>query len=762
MKKPMAFALRSICYQTELSKIGTVTELTKGSFDLEHCRVIMSGSENIAPYNKPVFRLSTNRNNSIGFTFNSFSSLFESAKEWTALQRRAKCEDTKPVEMSTDLMDCIKYEIKRLLKFRNEKEAKILVSAIQSPNNRTELDALFIPFYFETHQLAKAESLLEESQPVDNLNMLLRGFFQHLQLDLVKKVCGLLPMYTLESYEILIDGYSKLGQIENVKQLLESMKQKSVKMSENILASLVWCLSHKELIDSVSEFNSKACSNLICRYIIERNFTDAVKLSTSAPRLEPDDYLRIVQEAIKVEFNLMIQVVWGELKGHGITPSSSLYKEVIQYAFQRDKIEVALALLNEMINNLVDVDYGLFCVLLDFALSNGKIHESKVLLQKMKDLGYVLDNTLHGILAKYFYTYSLKGESVFLHKHFGNLESLQKTFEEKYSIIYEPTVHCYNEIFLKLFQQNDLDKFLKLFERMGSRGVQPNAMTITLLIKMYVIHRDFEKALKVPFVAKYYGIQPERMHFALIFHALCRSDCLAEAENLLLTMKNTFGVFPNSIFYSSLLFYYLGRRDYKKVFSVFDTMEAMDFVPDIETCNHVIRALFDISNVEEGLNFFEKMKQMNLPRNTFSYSIVVRKLIECNMIQEAITILDDCMEEGNSIQDVPFEVLLRESDIEQYDSMVDVIFRKLDAFGVRLSEKTLPATVQYLARILEKNEIDLFISLAVRILLDFPFIYINQFQNVLELGKSKSKHISDLLELYKKRLLDPEVQKQAW
>ncbi|GMG99809.1 hypothetical protein Nepgr_001649 [Nepenthes gracilis] len=127
-----------------------------------------------------------------------------------------------------------------------------------------------------------------------------------------------------------------------------------------------------------------------------------------------------------------------------------------------------------------------------------------------------------------------------------------------------------------------------------------------------------------------------------------RNGRLSEAMRVTLTMNST-GFKPSIIKYNGLLGALVeDKRDFHDVLLIYKEMVKTGIVPNVDTLNHLIKALFNADRFDSALDQFRRMIKKGCSPNSKTFEIVIGGLVASNRIDESIGIMDEMVKHGLS------------------------------------------------------------------------------------------------------------------
>ncbi|RRT48192.1 hypothetical protein B296_00027950 [Ensete ventricosum] len=304
--------------------------------------------------------------------------------------------------------------------------------------------------------------------------------------------------------------------------------------------------------------------------------------------------------------------------------------------------------LDGFLPNLVTVT-----TVVDALCREGRINEACDLVRNMEDQGMVLDAVLYSCLINGH----LKGGDLIegLRKH--------KLMVDKGIT---PDVISYTSIIDGLCKEGNVEKVIGFLEEMESKGAHANVVTYTVVISGFCRRNKLEEAFHALRKVEELGFVADEFVYSVLIDGLCRKGDLDRVFSLLEELEKkeievgtvTYNTLINSLCkagqaskaneiskgfagdnftYATLLHGYLKEMDVIGILEVKRRLDESGIVPDIVTCNVLIKALFMAvgalttvidtlkkeGRVEDAYQFLLQSEEKGVPVDVFVYSLVV-------------------------------------------------------------------------------------------------------------------------------------------
>ncbi|GAB4835599.1 hypothetical protein Ancab_000507 [Ancistrocladus abbreviatus] len=88
------------------------------------------------------------------------------------------------------------------------------------------------------------------------------------------------------------------------------------------------------------------------------------------------------------------------------------------------------------------------------------------------------------------------------------------------------------------------------------------------------------------------------------------------------------------------------KREFRDIMLIYKEMVKSGVVPNVDTLNHLIKALFDADKVDTALDQFRRLKRKGCVPNTKTFQVVISGLVASNRVDESIGITNEMFEHG--------------------------------------------------------------------------------------------------------------------
>ncbi|KAG8381018.1 hypothetical protein BUALT_Bualt06G0077100 [Buddleja alternifolia] len=293
----------------------------------------------------------------------------------------------------------------------------------------------------------------------------------------------------------------------------------------------------------------------------------------------------------------------------------------------------------------------------------------------------------------------------------GLFEESVKVFKVMKSMGISPSTVTFNNLFLILLKRGRTGVVFELYDEMlRTYGVKPDLYTFNVLIKGFCMNSSVDEAFRKFKEMEKFKCEPDLITYNTIVDGLCRAGKVSVASNVVKGMlKKSDNLRPNVVTYTTLIRGYCGKQEIEEAFNVFREMvdsgikpneitfntiiqglcesqkfdmikkileefqgEGGGFIPDTCTFNTLMNALCNRENLDEAIKIFEKMKKLNVERDSATYSVLIRSLCQKENFDKAEELLDELFER---------EILLRDNNCTPLVAAYNPIFEHLCTDG---------------------------------------------------------------------------------
>jgi pentatricopeptide repeat protein len=447
-------------------------------------------------------------------------------------------------------------------------------------------------------------------------------------------------------FNLLIDGFSKGGNIEGIKQIYCDMVR--LKISPTIVTFNTIIDAYVRDKDLMSAWG--IYEDLLKNKIKPDNFTYSTmfrgirSVSHMPYLLKSFEILEELKKGNEIIDTILVNVILDSciclkedrliveffekvINGHfaPMKPDIITYNTFIKACAQMGLYEKAVSAFNDMLTKVTPNDVT-FNTMIDVCVRNHNMSQVWSIIERMKDFGIKPDNFTYSTIIKGLNKAScLDGESE-LSLAFKLFENVKK-FAKPDEILY----NCIMDACLRF---GEYDKMMQVYTEMCEDQVKPSSITCGIMIKAYGMSGQLDKAFEVYRQMKKNDILLSSVTYGCLMNACIKNDNLKKAFELYQEIKDN-GVEMNTVLYTTLIKAYAKTRNLRQVIDVFNSMKKdKENSPNNITYNSVIDCC--IKNNELGMaeKMFHEMVVSGLKPDIITFSTLIKgclKLSELNM-----------------------------------------------------------------------------------------------------------------------------------
>ncbi|XP_076920525.1 pentatricopeptide repeat-containing protein At1g80880, mitochondrial-like [Bidens hawaiensis] len=190
---------------------------------------------------------------------------------------------------------------------------------------------------------------------------------------------------------------------------------------------------------------------------------------------------------------------------------------------------------------------------------------------------------------------------------------------------YTHMISCFSKV-------NNLFDSLRLFDEMNKKGWRPNRMAYNSLVCVLAHENCHEEALKILDKMKDMNIIPDSITFNYIIHPLCKAGKLVNARRVLSRMLEE-NINPTIDTYHA----FLEGKDltFEESFELLDRMMKSGNGPNRDTFVLILRKFLELSEVENALKIWVKMKEYEVSPDSAHFGMMVEGLVKHGLVTKA-------------------------------------------------------------------------------------------------------------------------------
>ncbi|XP_071729743.1 uncharacterized protein [Rutidosis leptorrhynchoides] len=185
------------------------------------------------------------------------------------------------------------------------------------------------------------------------------------------------------------------------------------------------------------------------------------------------------------------------------------------------------------------------------------------------------------------------------------------------------TTDTYYHIIMKLGVASRVDEMEGFCNEMVKYAFAASEQALLSLIDSFISYNKIDEALRVFFVLNSVGHKPP-----------------------IVLINRLLGVLVE------------GKKGIKSVLFVYKEMVKASIFPNVETLNYILEALFDTGRVDSAMDQYKRIRKKGCCPNSRTYEIMVSGLICNNLLDEAIVVLDEILDNNCDLESKFFSNVL--------------------------------------------------------------------------------------------------------
>ncbi|KZV43685.1 pentatricopeptide repeat-containing protein chloroplastic-like [Dorcoceras hygrometricum] len=173
------------------------------------------------------------------------------------------------------------------------------------------------------------------------------------------------------------------------------------------------------------------------------------------------------------------------------------------------------------------------------------------------------------------------------------------------------TGHTYQSMILKLGMAGNVEKMEEFCHEMAKEKFPGFADSFLMLLDSFVRNQRLNEALRVLYVMNLTSFKPS---------------------------LETFNALMGALVY--------GKKDFKDVLFVFKEMVKAGVLPNIDTLNYLLEALFEDGRVDTAVDQYVRMHKKGCVPNSRTFEILISSLATRNRVEDSIVILNEMFQLG--------------------------------------------------------------------------------------------------------------------
>ncbi|GLJ37651.1 hypothetical protein SUGI_0764930 [Cryptomeria japonica] len=346
---------------------------------------------------------------------------------------------------------------------------------------------------------------------------------------------------------------------------------------------------------------------------------------------------------------------------------SDSYLSIIVILSSSNMLDAAQAIIEQMNNNGLQIDSGIFAVLMKCYGDLGKTREALDVFDSMKTKGYVPGtNSYNTILVALVRAKELEmAESIYV-EMLGYRVNMN-------TLTFTTMIHC-------LCLRNKLEEAKGMLENMLDQGSSPDVVTYTTLISSLCKRGKMSQAFDIFGKMQEQGCSPNVITYNFMIYGLCFVGKV-EAAIVWLQKMPSKGCTPNIYSYTCVMdgLGKVGRTNEAK--QLLSEAIGKGLAPTLVSYNALFHGYFREGRPDDALDLFDEMSRKGIRPNKVSYTTLIHGLVKWRRIPEALRLQDAIELKGYKLDFPTLKALLQGLCKEGSHKNACRLFRKMQEMG---------------------------------------------------------------------------------
>lgn len=207
-----------------------------------------------------------------------------------------------------------------------------------------------------------------------------------------------------------------------------------------------------------------------------------------------------------------------------------------------------------------------------------------------------------------------------------------------------PNLVTYNIVLSTHCEKLDMDASFNMLKTIYEAEMTPSNVTFNHLMKAHFRLQKYEEVMRLfwEMLEKCHGADPPT--YAATIEGFCKGGAMKQAEELYMEMRRRGSIFSEPVF-CNLIGGFFNEGEIQKALDVFD------FIPEklertVMSYNAVMDGFCKAGQLQEALQYLDKLAESNLSPNAASYTILMNGYITQGKLQEAEKLFRSMTEKG--------------------------------------------------------------------------------------------------------------------
>ncbi|XP_078150740.1 uncharacterized protein LOC144546074 [Carex rostrata] len=312
------------------------------------------------------------------------------------------------------------------------------------------------------------------------------------------------------------------------------------------------------------------------------------------------------------------------MSDQGCEPNVVTYSTLITGLCKAGRIEDALNLFDDMLQRGCFPNAHTYAPILRAFCSEGRIQEAKELIESMSTNGCQPDVVIYNILV-----YGLC--------KIGDFDEVERVISASKENGWEPDAVTYSTYIAGLCHAGEAQEALWQLEGMVQKGFKPTTIGLNILLEGIGREMNVSTSRVLLETCGYLGFDVDIVSYNTVMSQLCDMERWVDVLNLFVDLFKK-GLQPDTYTFNILILCLCKEGDFGMVKSV---CKFNGFVPDLVTCDILLREFYVSREVRELKFVFDYLKRGDIVPNMLFYGTIVDCLCKSGRIFEAVTLVRD-------------------------------------------------------------------------------------------------------------------------
>ncbi|KAL5699054.1 hypothetical protein ACHQM5_030008 [Ranunculus cassubicifolius] len=264
-------------------------------------------------------------------------------------------------------------------------------------------------------------------------------------------------------------------------------------------------------------------------------------------------------------------------------------------------------------------------------------------------------------------------------------EEAEGFFQEMLELGVKPDIVSYNCLVDVYCKGREVDKALKVMEKMRDEEITPDVYTYTSIIGGLGLVGQPDKARDVLTEMREYGCIPDAAAYNAVIRNFCIAKRLGDAYNMMDEMSRK-GLTPNATTYNLLFRVFYWANDYKSSWSLYRRMMDVVCLPNTQSCMFLIRLFKKNEKVEMALVLWNDMVEKGFGSYILVSDVLFDLLCDMGKLDEAEKCFCQMVEKGHKPSSVSFRRIKVLMELANRQEDLQNLSKKMAIFGPRVQE----------------------------------------------------------------------------